>query len=142
VARNFEQIQHILTAAFGSNDFDGFQLNLDLGRGQMISFADLGAGVSEDSENSFRWTKPGIKALNSSSLWTIALSLLSSSNRACGTLRIYRLYSRRDLQLDVNLLTAIFPTALADALDRTLTQPVEVITMPEQEPSLLPAQAG
>jgi hypothetical protein len=75
-------------------------------------------------------------------LWTIALSLLSSSNRARGTLMIYRLYSRRDLQLDVNLLTAIFPTALADALDRTLAEPIEVITMPDQDASLLPAQAG
>jgi UDP-GlcNAc:undecaprenyl-phosphate GlcNAc-1-phosphate transferase len=140
VARNFEQIQHILTAAFGSNDFDGFQLNLGLSPGQMISFAD--AGLSEDSESSFRWTKPGVKNLKSSSVWTIALSLLSSSQRACGTLMVYRVYSRRDLQLDVNLLTAIFPTALADALDRTLTQPVEVITMPEQDPTLLPAQAG
>ena len=55
---------------------------------------------------------------------------------------IYRLYSRRDLQLDVNLLTAIFPTALADALDRTLTQPAGVIPMPEQDSSLLSAQAG
>lgn len=140
VARDFEQIQHILTAAFGSNDFDGFQLNLGLGPGQMISFAD--AGLSEDTESGFRWMKPGVKHLNTSSLWTIALSLLSSSQRACGTLMIYRLYSRRDLQLDVNLLTAIFPTALADALDRTLTQPVELIPMPDQDASLLSAQAG
>jgi hypothetical protein len=140
VARDFGQIQHILTAAFGSNDFDGFQLNLGFSPGQMISFAD--ARLSDDKESSFRWMKPGVKHLNTSSLWTIALSLLSSSQRACGTLMIYRLYSRRDLQLDVNLLTAIFPTALADALDRTLSQPVEVITMPEQDASLLPAQAG
>lgn len=142
VARDLEQIQHILTAAFGSNDFDGFQLNLGLSPRQMISFADSDARLSEDSESSFRWMKPGVKHLNTSSLWTIALSLLSSSERPCGTLMIYRLYSRRDLQLDVNLLTAIFPTALADALDRTLTQPVEVIPMPEQDASLLPAQAG
>ena len=108
----------------------------------MISFADSDARLSEDSESSFRWMKPGVKHLNTSSLWTIALSLLSSSERPCGTLMIYRLYSRHDLQLDVNLLTAIFPTALADALDRTLTQPVEVIPMPEQDASLLPAQAG
>lgn len=139
VARDLEQIQHILTAAFGSNDFDGFQLNLGLNPGQMISFAD--AGLSADTGSTFRWMKPGVKHLNTSSLWTIALSLLSSSQRACGTLMIYRLYSRRDLQLDVNLLTAIFPTALADALDRTLAQPM-VITMPDQDASLLPAQAG
>jgi len=33
---------------------------------------------------------------------------------------MHRLYSQRDLQLDVNLLTSSFPRALADALDRTL----------------------
>ncbi len=33
------------------------------------------------------------------------------------------MYSRRDLQLDVNLLTSEFPAALADALDRVLAIP-------------------
>ena len=33
------------------------------------------------------------------------------------------MYSPRDLQLDVNLLTSEFPATLADALDRVLTMP-------------------
>ena len=36
---------------------------------------------------------------------------------------IYRLYADRDLQLDVNLLTSVFPVALADALDRARSNP-------------------
>lgn len=55
---------------------------------------------------------------------------------------MYRLYSTRDLQLDVNLLTGAFPTALADALDRTLVHSAEVIALPEQDSSLVTAQAG
>lgn len=140
VARDFEQVRRILAAAFGSNDFDGFELNINLRPGELVPFD---GGVAQRSENKFRWIKPGLpKALDSSSLWTIALSLLSSSNRSCGTLMVYRLYSRRDLQLDVNLLTATFPTALADALDRTLAHPAQVIALPEQDASLIAAQAG
>jgi hypothetical protein len=52
------------------------------------------------------------------------------------------LYSRRDLQLDVNLLTAVFPAALADALDRTLGHQAQIIALPDQDGSLIPAQAG
>lgn len=55
---------------------------------------------------------------------------------------MHRLYSTRDLQLDVNLLTAAFPTALADGLDRTLIHAGEVIALPEKATSLATAQAG
>jgi len=39
---------------------------------------------------------------------------------------LYRIYSTRDLQFDVNLLTSAFAVALADALARVLSQPAEV----------------
>jgi UDP-GlcNAc:undecaprenyl-phosphate/decaprenyl-phosphate GlcNAc-1-phosphate transferase len=140
VARDYEQVRRILTAAFGSNDFDGFELNLDSLACHMSTFGEI--RHSEAAENTFRWLKPGLRNLNSSAVWTIALSLMSSSNRARGTLMVYRQYTRRDLQVDVNLLTNVFPTALADALDRTLAHPAEIIALPEQDGSLLPAQAG
>ncbi len=140
VARDYEQVRRILTAAFSSNDFDGFELNLDSLAGHMSTFGEI--RHSEAAENTFRWLKPGLRNLNSSAVWTIALCLLSSSNRARGTLMVYRQYARRDLQVDVNLLTNVFPTALADALDRTLAHPAEIIALPEQDGSLLPAQAG
>lgn len=138
VARDYDQVCRILTAAFGTNDFDGFELALDPVPPSLGSFVTDERG----GENSFCWKKPGLKkTLDSSSVWTIALALLSSSNHPCGTLMIYRLYSRRDLQLDVNLLTSIFPTALADAIDRTLAHTAQVIPLPEQDASLA-AQAG
>ena len=59
-----------------------------------------------------------------------------------GRLMVHRLYSPRNLQIDINLLTATFPTALADALDRTLAHSAQVIPLPEQDTSLIAAQAG
>jgi UDP-GlcNAc:undecaprenyl-phosphate/decaprenyl-phosphate GlcNAc-1-phosphate transferase len=143
VAKDFDQVRRILTAAFTTNDFDGFELNLGPTSRLMGNPGALDDDLMSDSgENNFRWTKPGLKNLSPSSVWTIALALLSSSNRQCGTLMIYRLYSRRDLQLDVNLLSAVFPAALADALDRTLAHRAEIIALPGQDGSLIPAQAG
>jgi UDP-GlcNAc:undecaprenyl-phosphate GlcNAc-1-phosphate transferase len=137
VARDYDQIRRILLAAFGSNDFDGFELRLELLPGEIIAYD------PSRSSTSFRWNKPGTtRSLDNSSAWTIALNLLSSSNRHRGTLTILRNYSVRDLQLDVNLLTAAFPMALADALDRTLTQSASIIALPGQESALATAQAG
>jgi hypothetical protein len=62
---------------------------------------------------------------------------MSSSNRRRGAMMVHRLYSARDLQLDINLLTSEFPVALADALDRTLQHTVQVIPLPGQQ---LPGQ--
>jgi hypothetical protein len=75
-------------------------------------------------------------------VWTLALNLLSSANHRRGTLTVHRLYSPRDLQIDINLLTSAFPTVLADALDRTLAHSAQVIALTEKDPALLAAQAG
>ena len=142
VARDYDQVRRILMAAFGSNDFDGFELHLDLLPGELLAY-DPTESASRRNTNPFRWDKPGLPhAFNGSAAWTIALDLLSSSNRRRGTLTVHRNYSPRDLQLDVNLLTAAFPTALADALDRTLTHAAHVIALPGQETTFVTAQAG
>lgn len=146
VARDYDQVRRILLAAFGSNDFDAFELKLDLLPGERM----LWQGMDSHSGRSdaFRWHKPGMAksfngaATNGSAVWTIALDLLSSANRRRGTLTVYREYSHRDLQIDVNLLTSIFPTALADALDRTLTHSAQVIALQEPEAPFVAAQAG
>lgn len=143
VAHDFEQVSRILLAAFGSNDFDGFDLNVALLPGEIGAVESLDAPAARRSSHSFHWNKPGrANSLNNSSAWTIALNLLSPSNCHRGTLTVYRLYSAGDLQLDVNLLTAAFPIALADALDRTLVHSAEVIALPEHDTSLVTAQAG
>jgi UDP-GlcNAc:undecaprenyl-phosphate/decaprenyl-phosphate GlcNAc-1-phosphate transferase len=136
VARDYEQVRRILVAAFDSNDFDSFELKLDAAGDVAVDAAWRGMG-------SFRWSKAGLpKTLDGIAVWTVALDLLSSGNRRRGTLSIHRLYSSRDLQLDINLLTSEFPTALGDALERTLAHAAHVIPLPAQDPALIAAQAG
>ena len=74
------------------------------------------------------------KAPNASSVWSLALSLMTSAHRRCGTLTAQRLYSARALQLDINLLTATFPHR-ADALDRALAHTPQVIVLSAQDGS-------
>jgi len=142
VARDYDQIRRILLAAFGSNDFDSFDLTLKLLPEESASFENLETGPRRNGAT-FRWLKPGVpQVFDHAAVWTIALHLLSSANRHRGTLRVHRLYSERDLQIDINLLTNVFPTALADALDRTLAHSAHVFALPEQDTSLIAAQAG
>jgi hypothetical protein len=141
VARDYEHVRKILVAAFGSNDFDAFELELPLSTAEMGS---LEADYSDGSGGpSFRWSKPGVPQTHSSSTaWRVALHLLTSNGIPCGTLTVLRLYSERDLQIDINLLTASFPTALADALHRTLTHPAQLVDLHAHAGTLLEAQAG
>ncbi len=136
VVRDYEQVRKVLVAAFGSNDFDSFELRLEVFPGE-VAADDVRRGLG-----SFRWSKATVKGFDGVPVWTIVLDLLSSSHRRRGTLNIHRLYSSRDLQVDINLLTSEFPIALGDALERTLAQPAQVIALPAQESTLVAAQAG
>jgi UDP-GlcNAc:undecaprenyl-phosphate GlcNAc-1-phosphate transferase len=143
VARDYDQVRRVLVAAFSSNDFDGFELKLEIFPGEIASGNGSESLAAQRSASSFRWSKPGVpKTVDGSPVWTVALDLLSSSNRHRGSLLVHRLYSSRNLQVDINLLTTAFPTALADALDHTLSHSAHVIPLPEQERSLITAQAG
>ena len=105
VARDYDQIRRIVLAAFGSNDFDGFDLALDLPSTALAVLESIDP-ASRRAGSSLRWNKPGTpRNLDGSAAWTIALDLRSSANRHCGTLKVYRQYSSRQLQVDVNLLT-------------------------------------
>jgi len=140
MARDFEQVRRILLAAFGGNDFDGFELKLEPQSGDSPASEAL---LQRYGANTFQWRKPGAPRLvNGAAAWTIALALQSSANRRCGALILQRDYCDRALQLDVNLLTSIFPTTLADALDRTLQHSAQVIPLPTQDSSYITAQAG
>jgi UDP-GlcNAc:undecaprenyl-phosphate GlcNAc-1-phosphate transferase len=143
VARDYEQVRRVLVAAFDSNDFDAFDLKLELLPGEFIPFEPQDSSAVRRNGSAFRWKKAGSPLhLDESAVWTIALDLLSSNNHRRGTLKIHRAYSSRNLQLDINLLTGEFPIALADALDRTLVHSGQVIALPGQQASLLEAQAG
>ena len=140
-ARDFEQIRNILVGAFSTNDFDAIELKPAHPSGEILSF-ETGEPFG-NGEPCFRWSKPGVPFTHSSSTaWRIALQLMSSSGTHCGTLTVLRLYSERDLQIDINLLTASFPTVLADALDRTLAQPTPFLGVADQNGTLLEAEAG
>ncbi len=111
VAGDFDQVRSILIAAFTGNDFDGFDLQAD------PRFGDR----SGDTTRRFHWSKfPHMAAISNSPSWKLVLDLVTTSNQPRGSLIVYRGYDKRDLQLDVNLLTSEFPRALADALDRVL----------------------
>lgn len=143
--RDYDQIRHVLEAAFSSNDFDGFDVKFKLFPGEFhpANASDLGV-PQRRNEVSFQWGKTrASRSLEGLSVWTLSLDLVSSSNRRRGALAVHRLYSQRDLQLDINLLTSAFPIALADALDRTLQHAVQVIPHATQDDEgFVAAQAG
>jgi UDP-GlcNAc:undecaprenyl-phosphate/decaprenyl-phosphate GlcNAc-1-phosphate transferase len=142
--RDYDQIRNVLEAAFGSNDFDGFDLKFKLFPGESRPADAEPISQSRRGEVSFRWGKTrGASSLEGLAVWTLSLDLVSSSNRRRGALAVHRLYSQRDLQLDINLLTTAFPIALADALDRTLEHAVQVIPRASQDDQgFVAAQAG
>ena len=145
VARDYEQVCRILEAAFRSNDFDELDVKIKLFPGEYLS---LGAAepipLARRNETSFHWKKSGVsKSLDGLAAWSLSLDLVSASNRYRGSLVVHRLYSQRDLQLDINLLTAVFPVALADAFDRILQPVVQIIPRPDQtDEGFAAAQAG
>jgi hypothetical protein len=143
--RDYDQIRRVLEAAFGSNDFDGFEVSFKLFPGESHP---LGASVPgaqpQHGEVGFHWGKTrGSRSLEGLAVWTLSLDLVSSSNRRRGALAVHRLYSPRPLQLDINILTKAFPIALADALDRTLQHTVQLIPQAGQDDEgFVVAQAG
>lgn len=132
VAENLPQVCRILAAAFNANDFDGFELRANAPAPGLHV-------VTSDDLSYFRWRKAASGA-DSTNIWSITLNLVSAHNRQCGSLTVLRRYTTRDLQLDVNLLTSAFVTALADAVHRTAIENVEFISPPES--ALLSAHVG
>jgi UDP-GlcNAc:undecaprenyl-phosphate GlcNAc-1-phosphate transferase len=136
-AQDFQQVCRILTAAFESNDFDGFELLAEtspLARSLYL--------VESTDAARLRWRKPGVfSAPEFGNAWSLNLALTSSSRHACGSLVVYRCYTNRNLQLDINLLTSEFVATLADALHRTSEQNLEFLPQ-THDPALFPAQAG
>ncbi len=132
VATDFDQVRSILLAAFDSNDFDAFELHLKSLSGDPLRFG--------ETPKPFQWTKfPHIVSISNMPSWKLTLDLVTTSGRRRGSLMVYRVYSQRDLQLDVNLVTAEFPVALADALDRVLARPEVLETAVQSDVQYLAA---
>jgi UDP-GlcNAc:undecaprenyl-phosphate GlcNAc-1-phosphate transferase len=144
VSSDCEQVCRILLAAFGSNDFDAFDLNLNVFPAEtpevesLQVIADRAAGLYH-----LCWRKAGTAfAREKATAWSLNLDLVTTNHRRRGSLTLYRLYNTRDLQLDVNLLTSVFPGTLADALDRSLSHVVEVVPHVDESTGFAAAQAG
>ena len=142
VTRDYSQLCRILVAALAGNDFDAFDLRLDSQSAQVPIIHGLHLISRWGEIPCLRWTKPGINfAHESPSAWSLTLDLVTTTNGRCGSMTIYRLYNDRELQFDINLLTSVFPIALADALHRASTSRLEVIPTAEQGSELLAARA-
>ena len=141
-AGDYGQICRILMAALGGNDFDAFDLRLQLPVTELPAVRGLQLISGWGEAPCLRWTKPGsYGARELVTAWSLTLDLVTTKSRRCGSMTIYRLYTERDVQLDINLLTSEFPAALAHALERTLTPTIEL--MPAAQGSdWLTAQAG
>jgi UDP-GlcNAc:undecaprenyl-phosphate/decaprenyl-phosphate GlcNAc-1-phosphate transferase len=139
VARSYDQLCQILVAAFSTNDFDGFDLNVKLLPGERSRSGLLCIRRPRRDEVSFVWTRSSSASLSEGMAWNLGLDLMTTSNRRRGTLTIRRLYTQRDLQLDLNLLTSVFPVALADALDRALDQLMEDTVHSDEKAALVAA---
>lgn len=144
-ARDYEQVCCVLEAAFSSNDFDGFDVRFKLFPSEAYPFrvGETGAQPRRGEVFFHGGKSRRSRTLDGLAAWTLSLDLVSSANRHRGALVVHRLYSQRHLQLDINLLTMDFPTALADALDRTLQHSVQVIPHAGQDDQgFVAAQAG
>jgi hypothetical protein len=131
VATDFEQLCRILEAAFNSNDFDAFDLRL-LRPADGLADAQ-GLQIVSDHKVDFRWKRLGSRySKETVPAWSLALGLVAANNHRRGLLTLHRLDGGGDLQLDVNLLTSVFPQALADALERIEAHAVETASREEK----------
>jgi hypothetical protein len=142
VTRDYPQICRILEAAFACNDFDEFDLRVKLLAGELAP-PEAESVLPRRAELMRRWNRNGAPlTFDNLASWSVTLDLVSAVNRRRGTLVLHRLYSQRDLQLDMNLLTSVFPVALADALDRSLQHTMQIVALPERQAGFNEAQAG
>jgi hypothetical protein len=113
-----DRLYRVLVSAFSENDFDGFELRLHSPLGQFPAMPSVDPMTKRDGGSCLWWRKPGSVLPGTCNGWSVSLDLVSSDGQDLASMVIYRHYSQRALQLDVNLLTAEFPDALAGAMGR------------------------
>ncbi len=143
VSRDYAQLCRVLVAALAGNDFDAFDLRLRSQPAALPAVNGLHLISAWGETPCLRWTKPGSRFPQElTSAWCLTLDLVTTRNVRCGSMTMYRLYTDRELQFDINLLTSVFPVALADALDRVTAPALELIPTAEQHSGLVTAQAS
>ena len=139
VTRDYAQLCRILIAAFNSNDFDAFELCLHLPASDLPDIRGLQPVFGSEEDARLRWTKTGAScSMDARSACSLGLDLVTSNNCRRGSMTVYRQYTDRNLQLDLNLLISTFPVVLADALDRCLYQ-AELVPLVDPSADLLTA---
>jgi hypothetical protein len=141
VTSDYDQLCRVLVAAFGSNDFDVFELrpnHLPLDEPQVRG---LRLVQGRDGDGYFHWKKSGSHVVETRNAWSLNIELVTGNNRGMGSMAIYRHYTQRPLQIDVNLLTADFPVILAECLERSMAQNMN-IAIDEAESKMRAAQVG
>jgi UDP-GlcNAc:undecaprenyl-phosphate/decaprenyl-phosphate GlcNAc-1-phosphate transferase len=139
VTRDYAQLCRVLMAALSSNDFDAFELRLQLSPSELPQVRGLQLISAWGEAPCLRWTKPGgFSAPDLTSACSLTLDLVTSKGGRCGSMTAYRQYTDRELQLDLNLLICTFPGVLADALDRCF-HPVEIVPLVDPSADLLTA---
>jgi len=118
VTRDYVQLCRILVAALGGNDFDAFELHLQIGPRDLPQVRGLQLSSSPEVGTCLLWTRPEIRFSGLRTACQLTLDLTTSMSFRCGSMIIYRQTTHRELQLDLNLLICNFPTILADALQR------------------------
>ncbi len=142
VTHDYDQLCRILLAAFGSNDFDAFELRPSQLPLDAPEIRGLRVVHGRDEEGCFSWKKPGSPVNDEiRNAWSVNIDLVTGNGRCTGTFALYRLYTPRALQLDVNLITADFPVVLGEALERSLSQNLDLVAGQTQN-QLRPAQVS
>jgi len=140
---DYVQVCRILEAAFSTNDFDGFELEVKAEAEEPPTIGDKRLLGRPGESLHFEWSKPGAaKFRDGWAAWNLGLELVTTSNRWRGSIKISRLYTDRALLVDTNLLTSVFPVVLADALDRALASKKGVVPEVTTSTDFLAAEAS
>jgi UDP-GlcNAc:undecaprenyl-phosphate/decaprenyl-phosphate GlcNAc-1-phosphate transferase len=143
VTRSCEQIASILVAAFNSNDFDGFELCLSGSPPYLPNFFGLRLTPMPGGGSKLSWRKPGgLLDRSPARAWKLTLDLVTTGNRNYGSMILYQCYGDRGLHIDLDLLTSLFPVALADALDRASSEETEAVSTTPGNNVFAAARAG
>ena len=125
-ARSLLEVFCVLQGALEASGLDGCQLTIYYTTARRDW---LMADEPHTGERCVAWHRPQTSATQDASLtpeWTLTLEVESSNHESCGQLSLYRQHSDQVSLIDLNLLTAGFNRALADALVRIAWQPGQV----------------
>jgi UDP-GlcNAc:undecaprenyl-phosphate GlcNAc-1-phosphate transferase len=142
VSHDYPQLCRILVAAFSSNDFDAFDLHWRWLPSEFPDIQNLQLAGGGNGQPCLRWKRADSLFIPTvATAWSLSLDLVANG-RPYGLMRLYRLYNERDLQLDINLLTSAFPSALAEALDRATRHTASEGRPSQESAPVMAAHAG